>query len=52
MILMSTTYHMQTDGQRERTIQMLEDILSARVINFDGNQDENLPLVEFVYTNS
>ncbi|GJY47514.1 putative reverse transcriptase domain-containing protein [Tanacetum coccineum] len=31
---MSTTYHPQTDGQSERTIQMLEDILRARVIDF------------------
>ncbi|GJU40543.1 putative reverse transcriptase domain-containing protein [Tanacetum coccineum] len=33
---MSTTYHPQTDGQSERTIQTLEDVLRACVINF-GN---------------
>ncbi|XP_059310091.1 uncharacterized protein LOC132061264 [Lycium ferocissimum] len=36
----------------ERTIQTLEDMLQACVIDFEGNWDENLPLVEFVYNNS
>nr|GEZ30053.1 hypothetical protein [Tanacetum cinerariifolium] len=31
---MSTTYHPQTDGQSERTIQILEDMLRACVIDF------------------
>nr|GFC05306.1 putative reverse transcriptase domain-containing protein [Tanacetum cinerariifolium] len=31
---MSTTYHLDTDGQSERTIQTLEDMLCASVINF------------------
>nr|GFA16525.1 reverse transcriptase domain-containing protein [Tanacetum cinerariifolium] len=31
---MSTTYHLETDGQSERTIQTLEDMLRACVINF------------------
>ncbi|GJX28016.1 putative reverse transcriptase domain-containing protein [Tanacetum coccineum] len=31
---MSTTYHPQTDGQSERTIQTLEDMLRACVIDF------------------
>ncbi|GKE04912.1 putative reverse transcriptase domain-containing protein [Tanacetum coccineum] len=43
---MSTTYHPQTDGQSERTIQTLEDMLSACVIDFGGNWDVYLPLAE------
>ncbi|KAI3725191.1 hypothetical protein L1987_64969 [Smallanthus sonchifolius] len=31
---MSTTYHTQTDGQSERTIQTMEDMLRACVIDF------------------
>jgi hypothetical protein len=49
---MSTTYHPQTDGQSERTIQTLEDMLRACVIDFGGNWDTHLPLVEFSYNNS
>jgi hypothetical protein len=37
------------DGQSERTIQTLEDMLRARVIDFGGNWDTHLPLVEFSY---
>ncbi|GJY83268.1 putative reverse transcriptase domain-containing protein [Tanacetum coccineum] len=49
---MSTTYHPQTDGQSERTIQTLKDMLRACVIDFGGNWDVHLPLVEFSYNNS
>ncbi|GJX43139.1 putative reverse transcriptase domain-containing protein, partial [Tanacetum coccineum] len=49
---MSMTYHPQTDGQSERTIQPLEDMLRARVIYFGGNWDAHLPLAEFSYNNS
>jgi hypothetical protein len=49
---MSTTYHPQTDGQRERTIQTLEDILRACVIDFEGSWETHLPLVEFSYNNN
>ncbi|GKB91486.1 putative reverse transcriptase domain-containing protein [Tanacetum coccineum] len=49
---MSTTYHPQTDGQSERTIQTLEDMSRACVIDFGGNWDVHLPLVEFSYNNS
>ncbi|KAI3717828.1 hypothetical protein L1987_69691 [Smallanthus sonchifolius] len=48
----STAYHPQTDGQSERTIQTLEDMLRACVIDFKGNWDLHLPLVEFSYNNS
>nr|GEW54550.1 putative reverse transcriptase domain-containing protein [Tanacetum cinerariifolium] len=49
---MSTTYHPQTDGQSERTIQTLEDMLHAYVLDFGKNWDIHLPLVEFSYNNS
>ncbi|GJS82101.1 putative reverse transcriptase domain-containing protein, partial [Tanacetum coccineum] len=45
---MSTAYHPQTDRQSERTIQTLEDILRACVIDFGGNWDVHLLLVEFI----
>ncbi|GJV74030.1 putative reverse transcriptase domain-containing protein [Tanacetum coccineum] len=49
---LSTAYHPQTDGQSERTIQMLEDMLRACVIDFGGSWDVHLPLAEFSYNNS
>ncbi|GJX79103.1 putative reverse transcriptase domain-containing protein [Tanacetum coccineum] len=49
---MSTAYHPQTDGQSERTIQMLEDMLRACVMNFGKGWDKHLSLIEFSYNNS
>ncbi|GJV41359.1 putative reverse transcriptase domain-containing protein [Tanacetum coccineum] len=49
---MSTAYHPQTDGQSERTIQTLEVMLRACVIDFGNSWDRHLPLVEFSYNNS
>ncbi|GJT19897.1 putative reverse transcriptase domain-containing protein [Tanacetum coccineum] len=49
---MSTAYHPQTDGQSERTIQTLEYMLRACVIDFGNGWDRHLPLVEFSYNNS
>ncbi|GJV75565.1 putative reverse transcriptase domain-containing protein [Tanacetum coccineum] len=49
---MSTAYHPQTDGQSERTIQTLEDMLIACVLDFGGSWDVHFPLVEFSYNNS
>ncbi|GKE49415.1 putative reverse transcriptase domain-containing protein, partial [Tanacetum coccineum] len=49
---MSTAYHPQTYGQSERTIQTLEDILRACILDFGGSWDVHLPLVEFSYNNS
>nr|GFA81039.1 putative reverse transcriptase domain-containing protein [Tanacetum cinerariifolium] len=49
---MSTTYHPETDGQSERTIQTLEDMLRACVIDFGNGWERHLPLVEFSYNNS
>ncbi|GJS35953.1 putative reverse transcriptase domain-containing protein [Tanacetum coccineum] len=48
----STAYHPQTDGQSEHTIQMLEDMLRGRVIDFRGSWDIHLPLAVFSYNNS
>nr|GEU81636.1 putative reverse transcriptase domain-containing protein [Tanacetum cinerariifolium] len=48
----STAYHPQTDGQSKRTIQTLEDMLRACVLDFGGSWDVHLPLVEFSYNNS
>ncbi|GKB59149.1 retrotransposon protein, putative, ty3-gypsy subclass [Tanacetum coccineum] len=49
---MSTAYHLQTDGQSERAIQTLKDMLRACVIDFGKSWDRHLPLVEFSYNNS
>nr|GEU73711.1 putative reverse transcriptase domain-containing protein [Tanacetum cinerariifolium] len=49
---MSTAYHPKTDGQSERTIQTLEDMLRACVIDFGKGWEKHLPLVEFSYNNS
>nr|GFB13558.1 putative reverse transcriptase domain-containing protein [Tanacetum cinerariifolium] len=48
----STAYHPETDGQSERTIQTLEDMLRACAINFGKGWVNHLPLVEFSYNNS
>ncbi|GJU71658.1 hypothetical protein Tco_1263063 [Tanacetum coccineum] len=49
---MIMAYHPQTDGQSERTIQTLEDMLKACVMDFGGSWDVHLPLFEFSYNNS
>ncbi|GKE04491.1 putative reverse transcriptase domain-containing protein [Tanacetum coccineum] len=49
---MSTAYHPETDGQSERTIQTLEDMLRACVLDFGKGWDKHLPLVEVSYNNS
>ncbi|GJS88659.1 putative reverse transcriptase domain-containing protein [Tanacetum coccineum] len=49
---MSMAYHPQTDGQSERTIQTLKDMLRAYVVDFGGSWDVHLPLAEFSYNNS
>ncbi|GJV76523.1 putative reverse transcriptase domain-containing protein [Tanacetum coccineum] len=48
----STAFHPKMYGQSERTIQTLEDMLHACLIDFGGNWDDHLPLVEFAYNNS
>ncbi|GKF07409.1 putative reverse transcriptase domain-containing protein [Tanacetum coccineum] len=49
---MSTAYHPKTDGQSERTIQTLKDMLRSCVMDFGSSWDTHLPLVEFSYNNS
>ncbi|TYK07530.1 DNA/RNA polymerases superfamily protein [Cucumis melo var. makuwa] len=48
----STAFHPKTDGQSKRTIQTLEDMLRACVLQFKGNWDTHLSLMEFTYNNS
>ncbi|KAJ0936480.1 putative nucleotidyltransferase, Ribonuclease H [Helianthus annuus] len=49
---LSTAFHPQTDGQTERKIRTLEDMLRSCVLDFGGSWDAYLPLVEFSYNNS
>ena len=49
---MSTAYHPQTDGKSERTIRTIEDMLRVCVVDFKGNWDDHLPLIEFPNNNS
>jgi len=49
---LSTTFHPQTDGQSEHTIQILEDMLCACVIEFRRSWDQFFPLTEFAYNNN
>ncbi|WMV18649.1 hypothetical protein MTR67_012034 [Solanum verrucosum] len=48
----SMTFHPQTDGQAERTSHTFDYMLKAYVIDFKGNWDVHLPLIEFAYNNS
>ena len=48
----STAFHLQTNGQSERVIQVLEDLLRACALDPKGNWDDYLPLVKFAYNNS
>ncbi|XP_016747872.1 uncharacterized protein [Gossypium hirsutum] len=48
----NTAFHPQIDGQSERVIQVLEDMLRGCVIEFRGSWEDYLPLVEFAYNNS
>ncbi|CAN6570881.1 unnamed protein product [Malus baccata var. baccata] len=51
-LLYSTTYHPQTNGQSERTIQTLEDMLRSSVLQFGDSWHDRLDLMEFAYNNS
>ena len=47
--MMSTAFYPQMDGQSEKTIQTLEDMLQACVLDLKGSWEKHLPLVEFPY---
>nr|GEU30313.1 putative reverse transcriptase domain-containing protein [Tanacetum cinerariifolium] len=49
---MSIAYHPETDGQSERTILTLEDMLRTYVLDFGKGWDKHLPLIEFSYNNN
>ena len=51
-LMISTAFHPQTDSQSEMTIQVLEDMLRACVLDYKGSWEEHLALVEFAYNNS
>jgi hypothetical protein len=48
----SSAYHPHTDGQMERTNQILEDMLSACALKYGKSWDKSLPYIEFSYNNS
>ena len=48
----STAFHPQTDGQSERIIQILEDMLRCCILEFSSSWERYLPLIEFAYNNS
>ena len=48
----STTFHLQIDGQSERLIQVLKDMLRGCVMEFTGSWDRYITLMEFSYNNS
>ena len=47
----STVFYPQTDGQFERVIQVLEDMLRGCVLDFPKSWDRYIPLIEFSYNN-
>jgi len=49
---MSTAFHPETDGQTERTIRTLEDLLRLCILDWNGPWEKFLPLIEFSYNNS
>ena len=51
-VQLSATFHPQTDGQSERTIQIFEDMLRACVMDFGVGWSKFLSLVKFAYNNN
>ena len=49
MFKFNTSFHSQTDGQSERDIQILEDMLRACSKEFEGSLDKDLALMDFAY---
>ena len=48
----STVFHTQIGGQSEKTIQTLEDMLRACVLEFKDSWVKHFSLIEFAYNNS
>ena len=48
---LSTAFHARIDSPAEGTIQTLEDMLQACILDFKGSWDDHLPLIEFAYNN-
>jgi hypothetical protein len=48
----TSAYHPQTDGQTERTNQILEDMLRACALKYGKGWDKSLPYAEFSYNNN
>ena len=44
-------FHPQTDGQLERTIQVLEDLLRSFVLDWQGSWEDHIAMAEFAYNN-
>ena len=51
-LCLSTAYHPQTNGQTKRVNRVLEDLLRACVLDFEGSWEDYLHLVKFAYNNS
>ena len=49
---LSTTFKSLIDGQVERTIKNINDMLRSCVIEFEGNKDDHITLIEFAYNNN
>ena len=49
---MSTAYHPQTDGQSERAIKTITEMLRSYVIGEESSWDKYLPMMEFAYNSS
>jgi len=50
-LVFSTAYHPQKDGQTERVIKVLEDMLRMHIMHQPKQCEEYLPMVEFSYNN-
>ena len=50
--MLNTAFHPQTDDRSKKTIQTLEDMPQACILDLNGGWEEHLPLVEFAYNNS
>ena len=48
----STAFHPQTNGQYERVIQVLEDMLRGCVLDFPGSWERYISIMEFAYNNN